>query len=132
MLLKDELFCNVLLVDLNYWKMNWFMGRGFSIYCKVLRICLECDKGGSSLRNVGWIRVFERCPKLHQQECSLTVFRGHYPIVPASSVNFPRNRSNWGVGFSPWEVNSNVRLIKLVTHSNWYLQSTEESNDLKP
>ena len=40
---------------------------------------------------VVWIRFFEMCPTLHQQECSLTVSRGHYQVVLASSVNFPRN-----------------------------------------
>ena len=47
--------------------MNWVMGKGFLIYYKVLRICLEYDEGGPSLRNVGWIEVSERCPTLHQQ-----------------------------------------------------------------
>ena len=65
---------------------------------------------------VGWIGLYGMCPTLHQQECSLTVSRGHYLVVPASFVNFPRNGLNQGVGFSPWEVNSKVSLIKLVIH----------------
>ena len=65
---------------------------------------------------VGWIRVSEMCPTLHQQECILTMSQGPYLVLPASSVKFPHNRSNRGVGFSPWEINLKVSLIKLVTH----------------
>ena len=68
--------------------MNWVMGRGFSIYYKLLRICLGYGKGVFSLENVGWIGVFEECPTLHQHGCSLTVSWGHYPMVLASFEEF--------------------------------------------
>ena len=48
---------NVLQVEswsvLKLLRMNEVMGRGFSIYCEVLRICLDFEKSGSVRENVG-------------------------------------------------------------------------------
>ena len=53
-------------------------------------VCEVCPKPLSNVVSreeyVGWIGVSELCPTLHQQGCILTVSRGHYLVVPASSM----------------------------------------------
>ena len=66
---------------------------------------------------VSWIEVTETCPTLHQQECSLTVSRGHYPIVPASFVNLSTAMDQIeALDFRLGRLIENVRLIRLITH----------------
>ena len=81
-------------------------GRELQIYLTVHRVCPKLSFDAVS----GWIGVSGMHPTLHQRGCSLTISRGHYLVVLASSMNIPRNELIRGVGFSPWEDKFNVNL----------------------
>ena len=54
---------------------------------------------------------FGMYPTLYQQECNLTVSRRHYLFVPTSSVSFPHNELNQGIGVS--HIQGGVDFIKM-------------------
>ena len=54
-----------------YSMMSGLRRMGLPIYPEVRGICPDYDKGGPTLRNVGWIRVSGRCPTLHQSRVQL-------------------------------------------------------------
>ena len=112
-------------VDLDEWIRK---GRALQIYLMVWGVSPKTLSNVAPRKEM-WARSKSLGGVQHytNRGCNLTVSRGHYLVVPASSMKFPHKRLNRGVGFSPWEIYWGVNLIKLVTPvafdaSNWLVE----------
>ena len=87
------------------------------------------NRCGSSQGICGLVGVSETCSTLHQQGCSLTVSRGHCPVVPTSFVDFPTTADQFeALDFRLGRLIWKWKLIKLVTWIPfWYYQLIRRS-----